>query len=183
MANNTGKKFEKAIEKSVNKAGFLYERFKDNGKFGFSENTRFSSENPCDCFIFDGHYLTYLELKSTVNTSISFNQPCDEKAKGTFMIKPHQVKSLLIRAKFPNVVCGLLLDFADRTTSKGVPIDGGTYFIDIETFKGWADSVSKKSINQTDAALIGIKVDRTKLKTNYTYNIKKLIDNIVQQVI
>ena len=179
MAHNSGKKFEQAIEKSVNKAGFLYERFKDNGKFGFSETTRFSSENPCDCFIFTGSHLVYLELKSTTNTSISFNQPCDEKAKGTFMIKPHQVKSLLTRAKFPNVVCGLLLDFADRTTSKGVLIEGGTYFIEITTFKGWADSVTKKSINQTDAALIGIKIDRTKLKTNYRYDITKMINDIL----
>lgn len=174
---NTGKKFETNVQKSAINQGILYERFKDNGKFGFSKETRFSSENPCDSFVYDGMTLYYLELKSTIGTSISFNQPPTEKG-GQPMIKPHQVKSLLERSKYPNVYCGLLLDFADRINKKGEVIEGGTYFVEINVFVGWTNAVDKKSINQKDCEMIGIKVNRKKKKVNYSYDIKKLLEDI-----
>lgn len=174
---NNGKRFETNFGKSVVDQGLLYERFKDNGKFGFSEQTRFSSQNPCDCFIHDGSTLYYIELKSTIGTSISFNQPPTEKG-GTPMIKAHQVNSLLERSKYPNVYCGLLLDYADRVNAKGENIEGGTYFVEINTFVGWCSTMTKKSINKNDAEVIGIKVGRTKKKVNYSYNIKQLLNDI-----
>lgn len=133
--------------------------------------------------MFDCYYMYYLELKSTINTSFSFPQPIDVKPpKGkTYMIKYHQIKSLLERSKFPHIFCGLLLDFADRTNSKGEVIEGGCYFIEINTFVGWARSIGKASINQKDAKLIGIKVDRTKKIVNYTYDIRSMCDNIIRQ--
>lgn len=180
MAHNNGKKFENNVKLSTEKQDILFERFKDNGKFGFSEQTRFSSENPCDCFMFDGNTLYYMELKSTIGSSISFNQPVEIQPKGKPKpsIKSHQVKSLLERANYNNVYCGLLLDFDDRTNKKGEVIEGGTYYIDIQTFVGWTRSVDKKSINKTDAEFIGIKVDKVKKKVNYTYDIRKLLDDI-----
>ena len=176
---NNGKKFENAIGKSAVKQGILYERFKDNGKFGFSQETRFSSQNPCDCFMFDNGKLFYIELKSTIGTSISFNQPCDKKGNGTYMIKPHQVKSLIERSKYKDVYCGLLLDFADRENAKEEVIEGGTYYIDINTFVGWTKVVNKKSINKKDAEVIGTKVNRKLKKVNYEYDIKTMLNNIV----
>jgi hypothetical protein len=178
-AANNGKKFEIGIQKSSIKQGLLYERFKDNGKFGFSDQTRFSSQNPCDSFIFNGKCLYYMELKSTISSSISFNQPPIEKG-GTPMIKAHQVKSLLERSGYPNVYCGLLLDFADRTTKTQV-IEGGTYFIEINTFVGWCTTVGKKSINQEDAKVIGIPVNRKLKKVNYEYDVEKLLIDIENQ--
>lgn len=176
---NNGKKFENAIGKSAAKQGILYERFKDNGKFGFGNETRFSSQNPCDCFMFNNGKLFYMELKSTIGTSISFNQPCGEKGNGTYMIKSHQVKSLIERSKYKYVYCGLLLDFADRENTKGNVIEGGTYYIDINTFVGWTEVINKKSINKNDAELIGIKVNRDLKKVNYEYDIKTMLDDIV----
>ena len=184
MAKNQGKVFEEQFKKSVDKTGILFERFPDSNKFGQGGgNTRFTLNSPCDCFMFDSYYLYYLELKHTKNTSISFNQPPYEKVKNkTLMVKPHQVKSLMERSKYPNVICGLVLDFEDRETKSKV-IEGGTYFIEINTFVGWCASVDKKSINQEDCELIGIKVDRTKKKVNYTYDIDKLIKDIVNNVV
>lgn len=180
MVSNNGKKFENNVGVSTKNQGLLFERFKDNGKFGFSQQTRFSSENPCDCFIHDGCYLYYIELKSTIGSSMSFNQPVEIQPKGKAKpsIKSHQINSLLERSQYHNVYCGLLLDFDDRTNSKGEVLEGGTYYIDIHTFVGWTRSIKKKSINQVDAQLIGIQVDRKKLKTNYRYDIKKLLEDI-----
>lgn len=181
MATNNGKKFEQQIKKSVDKLGILFERFPDSNKFGQGNDrqTRFTLQSPCDCFIFDGYRLYYIELKHTENTSISFNQPPYEKSKNkSLMIKPHQVKSLMERSKYDKVECGLVLDFADRTNSKGEIVQGGTYYIDINTFVGWTMAVPKKSINQKDAEMIGIKINRELLKTNYEYDIKGLLDSI-----
>lgn len=180
MTKNNGKRFENSIKESAIKVGLLFERFKDNGKFNYSDKTRFSSENPCDAFIHDGSTLYYLELKSTIGTSISFNQPPFVRCKQQVMIKPSQVQSLLDRAKYPNVYCGLLLDYADRHTKKGV-VQGGTYFVEIETFVGWCSTHSKKSINQSDAELIGIKVDRKLKRVNYDYDVEKLLKDIKSQ--
>ena len=182
MAKNKGKVFEEQFKKSVNKLeGVLFERFPDSNKFGQGGNsqTRFTLQSPCDCFIFDGCRLYYMELKHTDNTSISFNQPPYEKIKNkTLMIKPHQVKSLMERSEYDKVNCGLVLDFADRQNSKGDIIQGGTYYIDINTFVGWASAVPKKSINQQDAEMIGIKINRELLVKNYTYDIERLLNSI-----
>lgn len=178
MAKNKGKVFEEQFKKSVIKAGFLFERFPDSNKFGQgnNENIRFTLNSPCDCFVFDSSKLFYFELKHTENTGISFNQPPTEKG-GTPMIKPHQVKSLLERSQYYNVVCGLILDFADRET-KTKTIEGGTYFVEINTFVDWCNAVAKKSINKEDCELIGTKIKRTKKKVNYVYDIEDLLSHI-----
>ena len=175
---NNGKRFENNIKDSIINQGLLYERFKDNGKFGFSEHTRFSSDNPCDCFVFDSSTLYYIELKSTIGTSISFNQPCTEKGDSSKMIKSHQVNSLLERSQYPNVYGLLILDYADRITKSGKVIEGGTYAIKIQDFVTWANFVDKKSINIDDCKQIGVQVPRKRKKVNYTYDIKSMLDMI-----
>lgn len=179
MASNRGKLFEQQFKKSVDKTGIMFERFPDSNKFGQGGNDsiRFTLNSPCDCFMFNPPNLYYLELKSTINTSISFNQPPYEKTKQTIMVKPHQVKSLLERSKYPNVMCGLMLNFEDRQT-KTKFIEGGTYFVEINQFVEWCSNVDKKSINQIDCEQIGIKVNRIKKKVNYEYDIKGLIQAI-----
>lgn len=176
---NEGKIFEQQFKKSVNNTGFLFERFPDSNKFGQggNEKTRFTMNSPCDCFIFDTCKLYYIELKHTKNIGISFNQPPTEKQGNMPMIKPHQVKSLLERSKYHNVVCGLVLDFADRETKK-TTIEGGTYFVEINIFVDWCNAVAKKSINQEDCEMIGIKIKRTKKRTNYEYDIEQLLNDI-----
>ena len=174
---NEGKVFEKSFQESCKKEGICCIRLVDSNKFGDHTQARFTPSNICDFICHDGQNLFLLELKHTKNTSVSFNQPCDAKGNGTYMIKPSQVKSLLNYVNYPNVHSGLLVDFANRQT-KSKTIEGGTYYIDIEVFKGWADSVDKKSLNIEDAKLIGIPVDRNIKKVNYTYDLKKIFEDI-----
>lgn len=176
---NKGKVFEQCFQESCQKQEICCIRLVDSNKFGDHTESRFTPNNICDFICYDGNNLFLLELKHTENTSISFNQPCDEKGSGTYMIKPHQVKSLKKYTNYSNVHPGLILDFADRQT-KTKFIEGGTYYIDINVFKGWADSVDKKSISLEDAKLIGIPVDRTLKKVNYTYDIKQMCCDISQ---
>lgn len=170
---NEGKAFEKNFHDSCKKQNVCCIRLVDSNKFGDHSSARFTPTNPCDFICHDGKNLFLLELKHTKNTSISFNQPCDKKGNGTYMIKPSQVRSLMSYVTFPNVYAGLLVDFADRETKTKV-IEGGTYYINIDVFKGWADSVNKKSLNIDDARMLGIPVVRNIKKVNYTYNVKQM---------
>jgi penicillin-binding protein-related factor A (putative recombinase) len=182
LAQNNGKRFESNIQASCNKQEILYERYKDNGKFGFDGNnaTRFSSENPCDAHIFHKGNLIYLELKTALTGSISFNQPPLEQIKGKAKpsIKTHQVKSLLERSRYDGVTCGLLVSFSDRQTKTSL-IEGGTYFIEINKWYEWACGSQKKSMNLGDAKSIGLPVKSEKLKVNYRYDIEDLIERII----
>lgn len=182
MAENNGKRFEKNIQDSCKKQGILFERFLDNGKFGFGGEsvTRFSSENPCDGFIYYKGHLIYLELKTTKTGSMSFNQPplIQEKGKTKPSIKPNQIKALMERKEFKGVHGGLLIDFADRQTRTQI-IKGGTYFIDIDVWHDWAVGSGKKSMNLDDAKSIGLEVKSEKLKTNYRYDMINLLERII----
>lgn len=174
---NNGKKFEKSFQDSCNKRHICCVRLVDSNKFGDHTQSRFTPDNIADFICHYNNSMYILELKHTQNTSISFNQPCDKKGNGTYMIKPKQVQSLLKYTGYENVHVGLLVDFADRET-KTRTIKGGTYYIDIEIFKGWADIVGKKSMNIEDAKVIGIPVDRHIKITNYDLDVEKLFSDV-----
>lgn len=181
MAQNEGKRFEQNIKASCEKQGILFERFVDNGKFGFGESaiTRFSSENPCDGFLFFEGVIVYVELKTATTGAISHNQPpmVQEKGKTKPSIKANQVKSLIERAGYDGVEAGLLVEFYDRET-KTQTIKGGTFYIDIFDFIGWTVISGKKSMNVTDARSIGTPVDSVKLKVNSRYDIRGMLERI-----
>lgn len=181
MADNNGKKFEKNIQDSCDKQNVLFERYKDNGKFGFGENTmtRFTSENPCDGHMFFNGNLIYLELKTAKTSSMSFNQPPTEQIKGENKpsIKAHQVNSLLKRSLFDGVYAGLLVSFSDRQNKSGT-VQGGTYFIEINKWLAWAIDCGKKSMNVNDARSIGIEIQSKKLKVNDRYDIVQFLTEI-----
>lgn len=175
---NNGKRFEQNFQDSCEADGILCVRLVDSNKFGFGEQSRFTPKNIADFICHDGSALLIVEAKSTVNTSISFNQPCDDNGNGTYMIKPSQVRSLMRYIDYPNVYPLLVLDYADRANKKGDIIDGGTYAIHIKTFVEWTKKTPKKSINKEDAEQIGVKVDRFKKKVNYSYNIKGMLGKV-----
>lgn len=180
MAQNNGKRFEKNIKDSCERQNILFERFVDSNKFnGDSGITRFTPESPCDGLLFDKGHLIYLELKTAQTGSISFNQPPDIQPKGKPKpsIKAHQVKNLLARAKYPGVRAGLLVEFADRQTKTKL-IEGGCFFIDIETFVTWTDYCGKKSMNVDDARYFGTEVAVEKLKVNSRYDIQGMLERI-----
>lgn len=178
MAVNTGKKFEQAIKEAAEKANFLFIRLPDSNKFGQQGNqTRFTQQSPFDALMFDSKRLYCLELKHTDGNALSFPNPVNVKPpKGkTFMIKYHQIQSLLESSKYSNVVAGLLIDFGDRYNSKGVLVDEAScWFVPIEKFYEWALYTDKKSINRNDVIALGYRIDKFKKKVNYTYDITTL---------
>jgi penicillin-binding protein-related factor A (putative recombinase) len=152
----------------------LWERYKDNGKFGFGDKTRFSSHNPADGHIYWKGTLFYIELKSSKSSSVSFELSDTGKKPS---IKYYQIKSLLERVAYDGVYCGFIIWFLDRET-KTRTIEGGTYYIDVNDFVAWAEKCGKKSINIDDAKEIGIPVPFKKLKVNYRYDIEELVKRI-----
>lgn len=176
MASNYGKQFEKNIETSCKKQNILFERYKDNGKFGFGNQTRFSSKNPCDGHIFYKSNLFYVELKSSKTGSISFNQPPDIKKENAVpSIKPHQVKALIERSVYSNVYSGLIVWFPMKSIN-----NINCFYIDINIFYEWTKTCNKKSMNIKDANKIGIPISSRKLKVNYVYDIENVLNNILE---
>ena len=181
---NNGKQFEKDIQESCKKQGILFERYKDNGKFGYSGdgNTRFSSENPCDGHLFHKGLLVYLELKSTVNGSISFNKNplIQEKGKPKPSIKTNQIKCLMDRSKHDGVMAGLMVNYYDRETKTGI-VFGGTFFIEINKWLAWAEQSGKKSMNLSDARSIGIGIESRTMIKNKRYDMAGMITKIKRE--
>ena len=159
IAQNEGKKFEQDFANSVDKNKCWLYRLRDNAaSFGGSTNTRFASSNICDYIAFDdvSRTLFLWELKSTKGTSIPFN-----------MIRQNQIDGLLEASKH-NLVAGLILNYRNEKND--------TFFITIDDFVDMIGSISKKSFNVKDLEKYGaIRVESTKKRTRYTYNMEKLI--------
>jgi len=104
-----------------------------------------------------------VELKSTSAKSISF----DNK-----IIKEHQIKGLeKINNKYKDIICGFIFNFYNYNNQ--------TYFVDIEDFIKFLKETDRKSIPLDHCKNIGIEVENKILRTNYRYDIDKLIRNIV----
>ena len=159
---NRGKIFEDNFKKSVPN-GILYERFKDTGAsyYGGNEYLRFSQSNVCDCFLFDGSVLFYLELKSHKGKSIPLT-----------CIRPNQVKELTERQTHKNTLSGLLIEFSDLER---------VFYLNIEDYNDFVLNNERKSIPFDYIRDVGIEIERCKLRTNYRYNITKMLDDIVNR--
>ena len=95
-------------------------------------------------------------MNSTKGTSIPFN-----------MIRQNQIDGLLEASKH-NLVAGLILNYRNEKND--------TFFITIDDFVDMIGSISKKSFNVKDLEKYGaIRVESTKKRTRYTYNMEKLI--------
>lgn len=173
MADNVGKKFEKDFQDSCNIVNVCNVRLKDSNKFGGgNDKTRFTPENPCDFIVYHEPHIYFLELKSTIGSGITFNQPVtvQERGKAKPMIKAHQVKELMRYSQYKGAICGLVLRYENKETHDGV-----TYFIDIMKFVDWTTTVDKKSINKHDVESLGIEINSQLLRVNKRYDIMKFI--------
>lgn len=161
IAQNEGKKFEQDIKASIPDTCWLY-RLRDNASsFANGTNTRFTSSNICDYFLFDDitRTLCLIECKSTKGTSVSVN-----------MIRENQINGLLEASKH-NLVAGMLINFRNENND--------TFFITIDEFINMMNSINKKSFNIKDLESIGaIRVGSIKKRTRYIYNISNLIKQI-----
>lgn len=161
IPQNEGKKFEADLKSSVPDTCWLY-RLRDNASsFANGTNTRFTSSNICDFILFDdmSKTLFLLECKSTKGTNIPLS-----------MLRDNQIRGLKEAGKH-KLVSGFLINFRNEKND--------TYFILIDNFLDMVSNVKKKSFNKKDLENFGAaKIESTKKRTRYTYNIQKMINEL-----
>lgn len=181
MSKNHGKIFEQDIERSAKKQKIFFHRNKDihipfNVRQLLAKHNMILpvSRNKYDNFLFHKGYLFPLELKSTGQKSISF----DEK-----IIKEHQIKYLKEATNYENIIPGFIFNFRCY--------DNQTFFVHINDFLTYKDvaknekehtykhKVNKSSISLDICKEIGIEIKNNKNKTRYFYNIKDFISEAV----
>jgi recombination protein U len=167
---NSGKVFENNFKKSVPE-NIYYMRMKDSPSSFSQQNggvVRFTSNNPYDNFMFYKYHFFPFELKSTQSTSFSIQMEKMEKGKD---IKLHQIQGLTIASEYEGICAGFILDFRKSDN---------TYFLNIKEFNKFLARSDKKSINEKDVFDIGgILIEKKLKKINYTYNIEKLMQDIL----
>jgi recombination protein U len=174
MAKNVGKKFEDNFKTSVPEDVY-YLRLHDSAN-SFNQNSstlRFSMKSPYDCQLFDGKTRTLycLELKSASGKSMSFERKKGDNKSAN--IKYHQIESLTKASQYEGMVVGFVMNF--RFEDKDTEI---TYFQSITDFNKMIDSITKKSFNLIDLLKYNpIKIEQTKKKVNYTYNVEKFLED------
>ena len=103
--------------------------------------------------------LYLIECKSTKGTSVPLS-----------MIRNNQIEGLQEASKH-NLVAGILVNFRNENND--------TFFILIDEFIDMMNSINKKSFNIKDLESIGAtRVEITKKRTRYTYNIEKLVGEL-----
>ena len=174
MKKNPGKKFEEDIKASADNQGLFILRLNDSSLSWQHEKTsRFTAENPYDFIVFSEPNLFCLELKSTGYNSISIQRLPEEKNK---MIKLHQINSLTRSSLHDGVCAGFIFNFRNEEDIN----DDDTYYMAIEDFNTFLVESDKHSINKVDVVQYGgVRLTQKLKRTRYTYDIKKMISDIV----
>lgn len=177
---NKGKKFERNFKSSAMNQGLLVVRLNDTD-LSFMKNSkyigsRFTAENPCDFIVYEYPNIFFLELKSTEYNSISIQRvPTEPKDK---MIKAHQINSLIQLSQAYGSIAGFVFNFRNKEN-----LDEDTYFMSIENFSNFLTKNDKKSINKLDVVQYGgIKMGQKLKRTQYDYDIKKMIEDIKKEL-
>lgn len=174
MANsNSGKIFEDDFRSSIDKDRCLLIRLNDQPQ-SYAKTARFSLKPPCDFILYDSRTKLFvpIELKTTKYRSMSY-EDINEENPNNAMIHKHQLEKLLEFSKYDGVKAGLLLNF--RTDETKIQ---RTYYISIQNFLDMCQKINKKSVNEIDLLTVGnaIKVDGTKKRSRYIWNINELLD-------
>lgn len=171
--SNEGKKFELQFKKSIPDYCLVI-RLNDSAQaFKKSNLARFTPKNKCDFIVFNSlsRILYCLELKSTKYKSMSFEDIYSDE-KQDKMIHKHQILALREFSEFNNVVAGFVFNFRDEKNDME-----RTYFQEITNFLKMYKSINKKSFNEMDLIMANaIKLEGVKKRTNYTWNIEKLLE-------
>lgn len=175
---NQGKKFENAFKNSIPEGNYMVHRLHDPPQaFNQSDALRFSWKNPCDYFVFDdkNQILYTLELKSTKQKSMSFEDISIKEKQPSKMIHKHQILSLIEFGKYANIISGFIFNFRDE--EQGIE---RTYFQSIGDFMKMYYSLNKKSFNEIDLIQSGgyLKVVGTKKRVNYTWDIEGMFNEL-----
>lgn len=137
-------------------------RLRDNASsFANGNNTRFTSSNICDYLLLDdiSKTLYLIECKSTKGTSLPLT-----------MVRDTQIQGLLDASKH-ELVAGFLINFRNS--------ENDTFFISINNFIEMTKRINKKSFNIKDLMdNNSLKIQNTKKRTRYTYNIQEMLNKI-----
>lgn len=138
---NTGKKFEQLIKQSAEEQGIEYTRFRDAGamlRSELSKQKRFTPKNICDCLLFNGRSLYYIEAK-VGKTSVSFDR-----------LTQHPELMKKAGSPTPGVHAGYLFD-----------IKGRCFYVRAQDIEIIRESTGKKSVNDKDLeGLHGVEIPR-----------------------
>lgn len=171
---NKGKKFENNFKESALKYNLFILRLNDT-ELSFMKNreARFTPMNPCDFICFKDGFLFMLELKSTEYNSIPIQRLPTEETK---MIKSHQINSLVKYSNYEGINCGFVFNFREKDS-----LNEETFYMSIQNFSNFLVERDKKSINKLDVIQYGgIKIEQTLKRTQYLYNVKKMLDDIIE---
>jgi penicillin-binding protein-related factor A (putative recombinase) len=151
LSKNQGKQFEEDLMKSCKKQNIFYDRIKDTFIPPDLRDRVFVSKNKFDNYIFKDGWLFPLELKSSGQKSISF----DEK-----IIKQHQIDSLYEATKYNDqIIPGFLFNFREYVNQ--------TYFVYILDFLEYKNSTGRKSISLEVCSQKGLQVHSKILLQQY----------------
>lgn len=176
---NSGKIFEEDVRLSIPSYCFFH-RLKDPPQ-SFSKkkgDLRFSWKNPCDVMIFDTKKRLFyaLELKSTKNGSMSFEDINIEEKQPKKMIHKHQIESLLEFSKYENIKSGFIFNF--RNEDNGTQ---NTYYQEINDFIKMTNSINKKSFNEKDLMNFSpIFIHGDKKRTHYKWDFDKCLFEVLE---
>lgn len=174
-----GKKFEKNFGDSAKQDGIFTHRLKDTDlSYNGNSVSSFTPSNKCDYYFLgnvkDGRGTLFgVECKSTKYSSIGIQTSPEDPEK---MIKYKQIQSLIELSMYEGIKSGFVLNFRDDDTNME-----DTYYISIEDFSTFLNETHKKSINKADCELRGLYVESKLKRTNYKYNVKKMLEDIIRK--
>jgi penicillin-binding protein-related factor A (putative recombinase) len=158
---NEGKVFEDDFKASI--PDDVYYVRQHDSSIGFDiENSpqRFALKSKYDAILCKNGFMFCLELKSTKEKRLSFKGSNPE-------IQPKQVENLLIARRKGGAEAGLIFNF--RTEEE-------TYYVRIEDFVAFTESITKKSVNIKDVRSFGIPLGMRKLKVHYRYDTAPILN-------
>ena len=146
MAKGIGKIFEEEIKSSI-PPEFYVERYKDDTA-GFS-----GVSNPADYRLYKYPYTFLLELKTHKGKSI----PLDK-------IRDNQIKGMYNAVHYKGIYAGFLINFRELEE---------TYYIPIQFVLAFILAKERKSIPVDWCRKNGVRIEQTKKRTRYTYDLGK----------
>lgn len=149
MAMDAGKIFEAEIKDSI-PSDFYIERYKDDtaGFYGVS--------NPADFRLYKYPYTFLLELKTHKGKSLPLSK-----------IRDNQLRGLYTAVQYTGVYGGFLINFRDMEE---------TYYIPVEAVLEFIKSGIRKSIPVEWCREYGVRIEQTKKRVRYSYNLRSWLD-------
>lgn len=164
------------MQQSAKDCDIFFVRVKDTHiPIEFRQKIRVT-KNDYDCLMFGQEHLFTLELKSTQQKSISF----DEK-----IIKQHQIDKLNEASGFENVVSGFIFNFREP--------ENRVFFVHIKDFldykyiaqnqikdHNYQNKVNKSSISLPICEEIGLEIKGFKKRTRWHYHMNDFINEAIK---